>query len=572
VPAALGRLYVVAAAGNQAHAFRLSVPDDGLHGSAVEDYFPLRSFGGKALASDGTRAYYDFADRFVPLVEQKRPRFVPEAILLTPVFDGGEPDCVWHRLMLDGCIPPQTVVEVFSRAADDPGRLDAAAWQPEPALQRRPEGSELPFSATATEPRGSWELLFQRARGRHLQLRLRLAGDERTSPQVRALRAYYPRFSYLARYLPKLYSEDDVSASFLDRFLANVEGINTGIEDRIATAQILLDPDATPAEELEWLAGWFELVLAPDWDEAKRRRFVRNANRFLKLRGTTRGVLLALRLAFEPCVDEEAFERPEAEPGGPRVVERFRTRLVPAAALGDPTPATGPRIVSSQRPWRPEDGRDALDERFRLAVQAARGDPMPDRTLVFTAAAPEGDVEPLWRAFALAELGFVPTTGANPAWTAFLHDRYGLDPAPLDDTVLPDELPADGAPLRDWFQFHAVLLPMRRAAHAFTVLLPVPVGETETVDHEARRALATRVVSLQKPAHTVFDVKFFWSAFRVGEARLGVDTVIDLGSRSPALLAPLRLGRGYLGEDVLGGDAAPQITEPPSAGRQPLGR
>ena len=79
-------------------------------------------------------------------------------------------------------------------------------------------------------------------------------------------------------------------------------------------------------------------------------------------------------------------------------------------------------------------------------------------------------------------------------------------------------------------------------------------------------------MSLQKPAHTVFDVRFFWSAFRVGEARLGRDTVVDLGSRSPALLLPFVLGRGHLGEDVLGGDAAPRLTEPASLGRQPLGR
>ncbi len=84
------------------------------------------------------------------------------------------------------------------------------------------------------------------------------------------------------------------------------------------------------------------------------------------------------------------------------------------------------------------------------------------------------------------------------------------------------------------------------------MLLPVRIGEDAPADHEARRALATRVVALQKPAHTVFDVRFFWSAFRVGEARLGHDTVIDLGSRSPALLTPLVLGRGHLGEERLG--------------------
>ncbi len=179
-----------------------------------------------------------------------------------------------------------------------------------------------------------------------------------------------------------------MSASFLDRFLANAEGIHTGIEDRIATAQVLLDPDTAPPEHLDWLASWFELSLAADWDEHKRRAFVRNAARFLSLRGTMRGLELALRLALEPCVDEDAFESPEAETGGPRIVERFRTRTTPAEVLGDPTAPGGPRIVPSTGRWRPQDGGDALDERFRAFVQAARGDDRPDPAIGFTAAPP----------------------------------------------------------------------------------------------------------------------------------------------------------------------------------------
>ena len=111
---------------------------------------------------------------------------------------------------------------------------------------------------------------------------------------------------------------------------------------------------------------------------------------------------------------------------------------------------------------------------------------------------------------------------------------------------------------------------MRAAAHRFTVLLPVPVGTADSGDEERRRALATRIVDLQKPAHSVYDIRFFWSAFRLGEARLGEDTIVDLGSRSPRLLADALLGTAHLGESQLGGSPPPVLRDRPSIGRDTL--
>ena len=124
--------------------------------------------------------------------------------------------------MLDACIPPEAEVMVWSRAANDQRELALAEWQPEPQPYLRGNGSELPFAPRSSKEikgLGTWELLFQNARGRFLQLQIRLAGNGRTTPRLRALRAYYPRFSYLNHYLPAVYREDGESAWFLDRFL-----------------------------------------------------------------------------------------------------------------------------------------------------------------------------------------------------------------------------------------------------------------------------------------------------------------------------------------------------------------
>src|SRR5204863_5478074 len=136
----------------------------------------------------------------------------------------------------DACIPSGCSVTFHSRAANKKELLDTADEFEERPLQQRRGGSELPWT---NDVNTTWELLFQRAKGRYLQLRVVACGNGRMSPRIRAMRVYYPRFSYLEHYLPDLYREDEASAWFLDRFLSLFEGFFTTIEERIAAAQIL---------------------------------------------------------------------------------------------------------------------------------------------------------------------------------------------------------------------------------------------------------------------------------------------------------------------------------------------
>jgi phage tail-like protein len=571
-------------------------------------------------------------------------------------MDSNEPDCVWHRLMIDGCIPPETRVLVRSRAANDPETLEATAWRDEPLPYLRGDGSELPFlprpfdgrsTAARAAGAGTWELLFQRAKGRYLQLKVRLEGNERTSPRLRAMRVYYPRFSYLGRYLPAVYREDGQSASFLERFLANLEGTYTALEDRIAAVQILFDVRSAPAETLEWLAGWFGVALDPAWGDDKRRLFIRRAMDFFQYRGTIHGLRMALSLALDPCVDETLFDPPpfpRDRAYGVRVVEKFLTRRASGVVYGDPTELSGPRRVALTARWQPQQGRANLVARY--AQWLARAGVTAPAPTSLPLVAPDDPAEAgRWRQFAEETLGFVPAgaAGAERAlWQTFLRGRYpsvaALDaahaagyasfaavrlprdlpqnararsdweefmlryrpaggPAPerklwqdflarrygnvaalrrahatrwtaFELIPLFDELPPDGNALQDWYQFGAVATKMRAVAHQFTVLLPVPAGAAAESDEQRRRLeLATRITNLEKPAHTTFDVRFYWAMFRVGEARLGADSLLDQSSRASRLAPQLILGEGYVGEGTL----APRPPEG-EADRAVLGR
>jgi phage tail-like protein len=271
-------------------------------------------------------------------------------------------------------------------------------------------------------------------RGRYLQLRLTLIGNGRTTPLLRALRAHYPRFSYLQEYLPAVYQQDAVSASFLERFLANPEGILTYLEGLIAQMQTLLDVHTAPAEALDWLASWIGLALDPAWNDHQRRLLIAQAPYFFQRRGTPVGLLQAILLTLYPDSGASIFHDRIAATLYPtvRIVERFLTRLPQETAIADPT-----------------------DER------------QPPR----------------------------------------------LIPSPETKT----------------------------RAHRFTVMVPTTVTATT-------HALIERIIALEKPAHTAFTLQPYWALFRVGDVRLGLDTVLGQGGQFELF----RLGESALDAAALG--------------------
>ena len=282
-----GTLLLVSQDGNQAFAFRPALRQDHWVLDALPEYRPLRRYTPLGLVLAKNRPSYPSQGHWNPLMEQARPRHDTRFVVLTPgehaaslpAFDGGQPGCVWHRLFLDACVPPGCAFEVESRAAEHPSELALVPWRREPDPYRRNK-SELPWLPTSEQSNtGTRETLLQNARGRYLQLRLTLLGNGRATPRIGALRVYYPRLSWLEHYLPAAWRRDPVSAAFVERWLANPEGVFTALEDRLTAVHCLFDARSVPVGMLDWLGSWFGLALTDGWSERRKRLLLRHADR-----------------------------------------------------------------------------------------------------------------------------------------------------------------------------------------------------------------------------------------------------------------------------------------------------
>jgi phage tail-like protein len=177
------------------------------------------------------------------------------------------------------------------------------------------------------------------------------------------------------------------------------------------------------------------------------------------------------------------------------------------------------------------------------------------------------DEREAWRAFLPRSDGL----WTRARWQDFLASRYRrierLNAAwqtawsAFDQVALHDVLADTTAAQTDWLQFEGRVLSMHGTAHRFSVLLPLADVTADPYQLEERLGLARRIVELEKPAHTVFDVRFYWAFNRVGEARLGLDTQLGAGSRAPELIPTAVLGRAYVGASFVGGAGRPQAAD-----------
>jgi phage tail-like protein len=108
------------------------------------------------------------------------------------------------------------------------------------------------------------------------------------------------------QYLPEIYSDDE----FVGRYLLVFESIFSPIVWMLDNFDFYLDADTMPAEWLQWVGSWFDLLVLPELSIEKQRAIIKQLGWLFSRRGTKSALQRLIELYFDtsPEIIEPADE------------------------------------------------------------------------------------------------------------------------------------------------------------------------------------------------------------------------------------------------------------------------
>lgn len=229
--------------------------------------------------------------------------------------------CQWHRIELElNPLPPGTQIEIATYSADESWHTlppaDSPLWQ---AGYRAIGQIQPPLSHAEPAPN---DCLVQSRQGQYLWLKIKLGSDGFATPTLRGIRLHFPRESYLT-YLPAVFSAEDTSRHFLERYLSLFQTDWDDLERQIIRSIALFDPDAVPAGPfLGELANRFGLAHEDDWSIEQRRSLLQAMPAFYTRRGSAAG----LRAYLQAYLQNMSGLKPAEQGDYPILIESWRER------------------------------------------------------------------------------------------------------------------------------------------------------------------------------------------------------------------------------------------------------
>lgn len=215
------------------------------------------------------------------------PIYGRDGVWISKALDSDRYRCQWHRvaLALDP-LPPGARLRILTLSAD------AATEQPAEDDPRWVQGLDLAgrLQKPGAPAEQADDFLVQSHPGQFLWLMVICESDGFGTPALKKLEVHFPRQSYLD-YLPAIFSEEDESRWFMERFLSIFQTEWDALEQKIASLPALFDADAVPGGPfLQQLARWIDLPLEGAWDAEQQRVLLQQVKHFYRQRGTAAGL------------------------------------------------------------------------------------------------------------------------------------------------------------------------------------------------------------------------------------------------------------------------------------------
>lgn len=111
------------------------------------------------------------------------------------------------------------------------------------------------------------------------------------------------------RYLPQVYQVEGSEGDLLQGLLWIFQHLHDTVRVKVEDMVSIFRPLEAPAEFLPWLASWIALHLEDDWDEEKKRRWLRYAPALYNIRGTRVALekLLEIYVGVKPQIFENEW-------------------------------------------------------------------------------------------------------------------------------------------------------------------------------------------------------------------------------------------------------------------------
>ncbi len=238
---------------------------------------------------------------------------------LTRIFDSGEREMIWHRLVIstEGCPDEDLRVTVYAcdkekmKLAGEETTINEVFDAPDLSLDDKLRAFSPMVKKRAS---GVSDILLHDVSGRYLWLLVEMYSPNDSAAKINDMMIYLPAGSWIDK-LPQIYRRSDKQGHFLERYLGIFQTFYEELDAEIADVSNCFDPECAESDFLEMLSGWLNINDTSIWSQDQLRRLLLNAVKLYRMRGTKEGLsqLLELYLGEKPFIIEGFAVRQQTE-------------------------------------------------------------------------------------------------------------------------------------------------------------------------------------------------------------------------------------------------------------------